>query len=340
MTRIKVAYCFDHNLIRQVRVVVASLLDAAKIGPANQSDGTNTAQSGKNDALQSDKTDTPQIHYDIYCVCTKEAAAVKDELAKIVEARDPESKLYFIDIENSFEKAYEVRGISSGAYLRLELPGLLKDVDKIIYMDIDTLVQRSLLPMWETDMQDYLLAGVRAAVNISDKWEWNSDRPYWHMLADMKGRYVNSGVLLMNLRKMREEGLKAKWDELAKIKMYYQDQDMLNITCKDALYQLPAKYNRYAYFSDEEYRRFVEEGMMSSAECTEATEHPAIIHFAGDKPWKRYDGNLCSLWWDYVNTQSDLQGLFDEKKARRYHGPTLLDRALFKVKKLLSKEKL
>lgn len=70
------------------------------------------------------------------------------------------------------------------------------------------------------------------------------------------------------------------------------------------------------------------------------TEHPAIIHYAGDKPWKRYDTNLGYLWWDYVNSQPDLQGLFDEKKARKYHGPTLFERAVRKIKKLISKEKL
>ena len=68
-------------------------------------------------------------------------------------------------------------------------------------------------------------------------------------------------------------------------------------------------------------------------------EAPVIIHYAGDKPWNRYDTNLGSLGWEYVNSQPDLTCLFDEKKARRYHGPTLFDRALGKVRRILGGEK-
>ena len=77
-----------------------------------------------------------------------------------------------------------------------------------------------------------------------------------------------------------------------------------------------------------------------SDEEREALRSPAVIHYAGDKPWKRYDTNLGSLWWDYVNAQPDLKDLFDEEKARRYHGPTLGQRAVRKVKKLFGGEKL
>ncbi len=310
---INVAFCFDENLVKQVRVSVASLLDAGK---------------------------DPDVHYHIYCVCTKEAASVRGELEKIVAARDGQSQIRLVDIENPYKKAYEVRGISAGAYLRLELPDLLPDTDRILYLDIDTLVRGSLKELWQIDMKEYLLAGVKAAVNITDKWDWNSDRPYWHMLADMKGSYVNSGVLLMNLDAMRRGNLRQKWEELSKIRMYYQDQDMLNISCKGKIYHLPAKYNRFAYFSDEEYGQFVTEGLYTQEECREAVETPTIIHYAADKPWKRYDGNLCSLWWDYVNSQNDLQGLFDEAKARKYHGPTFWEKVIRKLHKLVSKEKL
>lgn len=311
--KIDVAFCFDERLIRQVRVSVASLLDA------NQE---------------------RDVHYRIYCVCTKEAAAVREDLEKLAKKRDPESELTVIVAENLYDKAYEVRGISAGAYLRLQLPWLLSEVDRVLYLDIDTLVRESLREIWQIPLTGYLLAGVRAAVNISDKWEWNSDRPYWHLLKDMKGKYVNSGVLLMNLEEMRRRRLESTWKELSKIRMYYQDQDILNISCKDAIYHLPLDCNRYAYFSDEEYQQFVEEGMCTQEECTRAVQTPVIIHYAGDKPWKRYDGNLCSLWWDYVNSQPELKGLFDEKKARRYHGPTLWERGIRKLKKLVSKEKL
>lgn len=313
MDHIKVAFCFDKNLITQVQVTVASLLDAVK---------------GKD------------VHYDIYCICTKEACAVKEPLEHIVAFRDDKSELIMNCVENPYEHSYEVRGISAGTYLRLMLHRLFPDLDKILYLDVDVLIRGSLLPIWQTDLTGNVLAGVKGAVNLTDKWGWNSDRPYWKLLEGQKGRYINAGVTLLNLAEIRKRGLEAEWNELAKEKLYYQDQDILNITCRDAILYLPPKYNRLAYMEEEDYNRFVEEKIFSAAECEEALQNPIIIHYAGDKPWKRYDTNLGNVWWDYVNSQADLKDLFDEEKARSYHGPMLWERCIRKFHKLISREKI
>ncbi len=313
MDNIKVAFCFDENLITQVQVAVASLLDAVKGKP---------------------------IHYDIHCICTKAAYTVEEPLKHIVDSRDKESALFVHCVENPYKRSYRVRGISTGTYLRLMLHRLLPDVDKILYMDVDVLVCGSLLPIWQADMGGYVLAGVKGAVNLSDTWEWNSDRPYWKLLDGQKGRYVNAGVTLLNLEEIRKRQLEVQWNTLAQEKLYYQDQDILNITCRDVIRYLPPIYNRLAYMEKNDYNRFVEEDIFTFEECEQALQHPVVIHYAGDKPWKRYDTNLGNVWWNYVNSQPDLTGLFDEAAARRYHGPTIWERLMRKCRKILSKEKL
>ena len=90
--QINVAFCFDHNLMNQAQVTAASLLDFARVD---------------------------HVHYHIYCVCTKEAAQVEHKLRQIVAARDKESELTMKVMDNPYEGAYEVRGISAGTYLRL-----------------------------------------------------------------------------------------------------------------------------------------------------------------------------------------------------------------------------
>lgn len=313
MDNIKAAFCFDENLITPVQATVASLLDSV------------------NDE---------EVHYDIYCICTKAAYVIKEKLEHIVASRDDQSALIMHCVENPYERSYEVRGISTGTYLRLMLHRLLPEVDRILYMDVDVLICGNLLPIWQTDLSGYVLAGVKGAVNLADKWEWNSDRPYWKLLEGQKGRYINAGVTLLNLAEIRKRRLEEEWNELAKEKLYYQDQDILNITCRDAILYLPPKYNRLAYMEEEDYNRFVEEKIFSAAECEEACREPVIIHYAGDKPWKRYDTNLGNIWWDYVNSQAELKDLFDEEKARRYHGPSIWQRLLGKCKRTFSKEKL
>lgn len=311
--QIKIAFCFDENLVNQILVTVASLLDFKQ---------------------------KEEVHYDIYCICTRTAAAAEEKLRKVIAARDEKSVLNMKVIDNPYENSYEVRSISSGAYLRLTLHQILADIDKIIYVDVDVLFRSDLSYIWNLPLENQVLAAVKGAVNLSDKWEWNSDRPYWKQLQGMQGKYINSGVLFLNLQKIRQQQLETQWDKWAKEKLYYQDQDILNLTCRGAIIYLPPKYNMFAYMTEQDYDRFVSEGIFSREECREALEQPVIIHYAGDKPWKRYDTNLGDVWWNYVNSQPDLQGLFDEQKARRYHGPAFSEKVIRKLKKMISKEKL
>lgn len=308
---INIAFCFDEKIAEQVRVAVASLLDC---------------------------TMTDDVHYHIYCVCTKEAAYIEVPLKQIIDVRDQESTLIVKAVENLYQDAYEVRGISVGTYLRLMLHRILPDVDKLLYTDVDVLFRDSLASLWQTDLEGYILAAVKGAVNLTDKWEWNSSRPYWKHLEGMRGRYINAGVTLLNLAQIRESNLEEQWNAWTKEKLYYQDQDILNITCQNAIRYLPPKYNFLAYMEKSEYDTLVREGVFTKGECLEALEHPVIIHYAGDKPWKRYDTNLGHLWWDYINSQPDLRGLFDEQKARKYHGPTFCERVVRKIKKIILKE--
>lgn len=310
---IQIAFCFDENLVNQIRVTIASLLDS------NQD---------------------PEVHYEIYCICTRAAMTAEEPLQQITAARDAKSRLHMKCIENPYENSYKVRGITTGTYLRLLLHKLLPDVDKVIYTDVDVFFCSSLRPVWEVPIDGYVLAGVASPVNLTDKWEWNSDRPYWHHLADMKGKYINAGVTLMNLAEIRSRQLEIQWNRWAKEKLYYQDQDILNITCKGSIYYLPPKYNMLAYMTESLCEDAVAEHMYTREEYKEALEHPVIIHYAADKPWRRYDTKWGYLWWDYVNRQPELQGLFDEEKARKYHGPTFWEKVIRKIRKITSKEKL
>lgn len=313
METLRAVFCFDENLTAQVQVAAASLL---------------TASAG--DA----------VCFEIHCVCTREAGIVKEPLGRLMKKISEDAVLKMHLVDNPYASAYEVRGISAGTYLRLALPALLPEIDKILYLDADVLVRESLLSLWETPLEGKALAAVKGAVNLAGKWEWNSQRPYWHFLEGMKGGYINAGVTLLNLDEVRKRKLDTRWNALAREKFYYQDQDILNITCQGKIVYLPPKYNCLAYLSAEDYRQMVAEDIFTEAECVQAQEHPAILHYAGDKPWKRYDTNRGFVWWDFVKEYPELYALFDEERARKYHGPTVFERVVRRVQRVLSREKL
>lgn len=158
--------------------------------------------------------------------------------------------------------------ISLETYYRLLLPELLPDHSRVLYLDCDILVTGSLLPLWETDVTDYYAAGV----NERDMLYRNLDYRRSIGFTDDEV-YINAGVCLLHLDKLRADGMDKRLFEQAealKDKITHQDQDILNITLKGAIKPLPAIYN---YTS---YEREVAEIALQDA---------VIIHYNWHKPW-------------------------------------------------------
>ena len=86
-----------------------------------------------------------------------------------------------------YEIIRKTHGVSYNDFIWFRFPG-----EQISSRDV--LVRESLTPLWETPMENRTLAAVKGAVNLTEKWEWNSGRSYWHQLSEMKGGYINAGV--------------------------------------------------------------------------------------------------------------------------------------------------
>ena len=85
------------------------------------------------------------------------------------------------------------------SYCRLYLDDLLPEsIDKVLYLDSDVLVTDSLQELWNTDLRNHVAAGVKDCIN----------KKYYELLGIKEGaHYCNSGVILINLQKWREEHL-------------------------------------------------------------------------------------------------------------------------------------
>ena len=171
-----------------------------------------------------------------------------------------------------------VAHISRETYYRFVIADMLAQEDKILYLDADLIVKKSLLPLWHTDISRYDLAGVE------DIWiqKHASYRETLQIAADAP--YINAGVMLLNLKRWRENKLSAACFQAGKrfhgvIK--WQDQDIINIVCSNHILLLDKKWN---------FTRQDIEATPSQAE----TAH--IIHYTtSDKPWlHRYRVKLFS----------------------------------------------
>lgn len=133
---------------------------------------------------------------------------------------------------------------------------LFPNLDKILQLDVDTIVTDSLEDLWNTDISDSYFAAVPERLS-----EWN---PY-----DCE-TYYNVGVCLFNLKKLREDKMDDKLiNFLDNFWAKYIDQDAVNKFCSDEAVELPVRFNE----------TFV----------TGYTSNPAIVHFAGKSRWY-----LCS----------------------------------------------
>lgn len=190
--------------------------------------------------------------------------------------------ILFYDLSEDDFKDFPVGNayINLTTYFRLVIQDKLPDIDKVIYLDCDTIVNGSLKELWNTEMGDYAVAGVRDRVN-------DSIRLYNRLRYPIHDGYINAGVLLINLKKWREIHVFDRAKEIAKAMpkaLKNHDQDIINILFHDNKQILPFRYNLLEYYL------YVEEWLYLDRkyypEIIDACKNPAIIHFCmPQKPW-------------------------------------------------------
>lgn len=284
--RIQIAFCFDINMFGPACVSIGSLLDSKKADE----------------------------HFDIHCIVDEKCIRQKEVLINIVNKRDADSSIIIYSAPDTFSSSYEVRGISTATYLRLTLHRVLPDIDKIIYSDVDVLFCDSIKGLWEINVDNYYFAGVKGTNNFRDKWAKYADFDYYEELDGLKGNYINAGILLMNLQRIREERMEDVWNLKAKRKYQYQDQDIINISCKNQILFMPLKYNVAAYLIPKWYQKYYTEGIFSKEEAMDAYKHPVILHYAGVKPWNDCNAFRADVWWEYVLSNEDIAAWNPELK--------------------------
>ena len=185
--------------------------------------------------------------------------------------------------------------ITKATFYRLILSELLKE-EKCIYLDADILVGEDLTELFETQIDAYYAAGVRDVwIDILPE-EIREDRRIRTQIPSMD-QYINAGVLLLNLKKIRQDNMVIKFMDGLKKDYLYEDQDILNVNCYGNTTFLPAKWNLFTTLMgqlDDMAKCGVPKEIISDYE-----ERKGIYHYASRfcRPWERYAGWLNKEWW-------------------------------------------
>ena len=219
-------------------------------------------------------------------------------------------ELYFHDISwaavEMSEQLHTRDYYSKCTYYRLFISRLFPDIKKALYLDCDLILKADVAELFDTDISDSLVGAVPdgAVAQVP------AFREYVERRLDLAPeRYFNAGVLLMNLERMRLIGFEAIFRRLiASVKFdIAQDQDYLNVICRDNVKYIADSWNRMPLFPQEDGERV------------------KIIHFNLDKkPWQAtgipfeeefYSYAKRSAWGGVIGTMSRSYTDADRAKA-------------------------
>jgi len=208
-------------------------------------------------------------------------------------------------------------------------------VDKLIYLDTDTIVNSSLKDIGELGLDDNYIAAVEDA----------NGKKYAKRFRLVKGKkFFNSGVMVINCPKWRENNISARAVEIALQNtgaMLGDNQIILNQLFDGHVKFLDLKWNLQCcpiniltvYAQSEDYKS--------------ASENPAIINYAGDfKPWKKGLGCFNPKQKEYFKYHKmtsyafknyELWRILDKLMALRGIGSFIKSYPLFFTKKLFWK---
>ncbi len=222
-------------------------------------------------------------------LCDKQLNQVSRERLTALQEIFSNIKVNFHEVdENDFIYAKSDYRVPPISYYRLVSAKVLK-ADKAIFLDTDLIVEMDLMELFKIDIEDYYIAAVRDLYPVlhPNMALWYSENYNIKNFSD----YVNAGVLLMNLKKMREDNIVDIFLNELKNKNLWLDQDIFNRVCSGKIYLLDWRFNHVCLFSDEEY-----EWNYKSNKNKNAKE---ILHFCGpDKPWENRFSKLAEHWWN------------------------------------------
>ena len=160
---------------------------------------------------------------------------------------------------------------------------LFSHLNRIIYLDGDTLIYNDLGEMYNLPFNDnYILAPPSPIHDLAEKYK------LYHKY------YINVGVILFNIQKMRKDNIDFKllyyatqYDK----KFLLPEQDLINYILKPKIGLLSIKYGIYLIGNIDIYKKYLSKkfkNMVSLKEIINAINNPVIVHLVYCYP---------KVWW-------------------------------------------
>ena len=199
-------------------------------------------------------------------------------------------KIHYFMIPPRFNRLRKWTWGTATIYFKLYIPLVLPHLERILYLDGDTLVYQDLSDLFNLDFNDnYAMGYPFHGVRMMDKW------------GKKLINYINGGVILFNIKKITKDNKDAELFEFTVKntgRLYFLEQDALNLIFYNKTGLLPLKYGIYLFGNITTYHKKVKNELraeLNETELIEALENPAILHFAGCFPkiWENKKYKNC-----------------------------------------------
>ncbi len=173
-------------------------------------------------------------------------------------------------------------------YMRLFIPYFVPNtIDKVLYLDVDMIVQNDVSILFDTDLSNHVLAAVLDPRIITFNNNWGGVFNYEALGIAGDTRYFNTGILLMNTAKWRAENVTERiisCIENNKKFANYPDQYGLNVVLANQWLELDPRWNHFS--------------------TIDPTVKPYLIHFVERKPIYQsynYNADFKNTFYAYLN---------------------------------------
>lgn len=182
--------------------------------------------------------------------------------------------------------------VTEETYYRILIPDLFPDVDQALYIDCDIVCQGDIEDLWQAiPMSDGDWVAGSLAANLDAKNDYTTSH-----LGIPSDSYVNAGVLMMNLKALRDIDLMSQCIAMLKEKHWFDqhDQDLVNAIC-------------YGHIKIMDHRWHITVGALARnigkrVEDLQAKDLTVFfLHYATHKPWREEMFSAMLPFWQYVH---------------------------------------
>ena len=226
-----------------------------------------------------------------HLLCSHDFDTKKFEVFDSLKKRYNFSLNYYI-IPRLFGDYKRWAGNTDTVYYKMIIPLLFHDLTRVIYLDADTLIFKDLYEMYTLPFKDNYVLGYPFHDSYKiDKFVKNATY------------YINGGVILFNnelIRKDNKDLELIKFTRENNRKLWFLEQDSINIVFYNKIGILPLKYGIYMYGTIDSFEKSIQVRIrfkLNRTEVINAIEDPSLVHFSCCYPkvWNKVSSNAFGV---------------------------------------------